>query len=369
MAEIRLHDLWVDREPGVPEIRLHDLWVDRTPAPGLPPEIRLHDLWVDFGLGSPVTDGGVWVWDGTKHEKHNLWIWDGTKWDYPSGEPTTTPGDPWPTLAQVGPRDDPSTYPIVGDITTTTDGQLIEKVHCTGRIIIRHSDVVVRDVYMDFGPTGGGQYWISTEGSVGNILIEHVEIDAPPLANGIRSIAMNLPGVNSGGVTLKNIYVHGVGSGPRFYNNCHIQDSIVEANFYAGSTSHRSGIGNNGGSSCSIKRCRLECKGEQSSAAISLYGDFAVCVNHVFEDNLLICNDGAISYGGSVAGKPFPQATGVVYRRNRYSFVPPFWAPLYDALIDFTPGVNGCVAEDNVWATAVTLQDGRVKQAGDPIDI
>ncbi|TDE02821.1 hypothetical protein E1269_21255 [Jiangella asiatica] len=222
---------------------------------------------------------------------------------------------------------------------------------------------------MDFGPTTEGAYWIRTEfgGNVGDILIERVEIDAPPLVNGIRTIAMNFPGVNSGAITIKDCYVHGVGSGPRFYNNNHIQDSIVEATFYAGSDSHRSGIGNNGGAHCSVKRCRIECRGTQSSAAISLYGDNALADDHLFEDNLFVTSDGYIAYGGSVSSKDFPQGQNVRYLRNHFMFRQPYSGPLYGAITAFTNGTNGCVKSGNVWETGAQMNDGTTVNAGDPV--
>lgn len=365
MPDLRIHEAGIEHDPLPKRLRIHDAGVTSTPDPETP-TLRIHEAGVTLGLPPATSVGIVWARINGAWVKCRRYLRVGGNWISESEAGT---GDPWPTLAQVGPRQDPATYPTVGNITTTAAGQVIEKVRCTGTITILHSNVIVRDVYMNNGPTGDGQYWIRTDfgGNVGNILIEHVEIDAPALSNGIRSIAMNFPGVNSGGVTIKNCYVHGVGSGPRFYNNCHIQDSIVEANFYAGSSNHRSGIGNNGGASCSIRRCRIECKGTNSSAAISLYGDNAVCSNHVFEDNLLICADGFIGYGGSTPGKPFPTGNNVVYRRNRFAFLAPYSGPLYGAITDFTPGVNGCVSEGNTWVANATLDNGTTVTAGQPI--
>ncbi len=285
----------------------------------------------------------------------------------PDPEPEPEPGT-YPTLAQAQAFvQNKNSLPTVGSITTSANGQVIENVHCTGIIRIQHSNVIVRNVYMTFGPTTEGAYWIRTEfsGNVGNILVENVEIDAPPLSNGIRTIAMNFPGVNSGGIRIRRAYVHGVGSGPRFYNNCHI-DSVVQANFYAGSSSHRSGIGNNGGAHCSITRCRLECIGTQSSAAISLYGDNALADDHLFQDNLLIAGDGYIAYGGSVSSKAFPQGRNVRYLRNKFRFQAPYSGPLYGALTAFNTN-DGCVSSGNTWDTAVTLNNGQSFAAGDPI--
>jgi len=291
----------------------------------------------------------------------------------PDPDPDPDPGDPqtptgtWPTLAQAQAFVvNKASLPSVGSITTTSNGQVIENVRTTGLIRIAHSNVIVRNVYFDYAG-GAGAYAISTTASnIGNILIENVEVAGQRLMNGIRTIAMNFPGVNSQGLRLRRIYVHGVGSGPRFYDNNHIEDALVLADHYAGSSSHRSGIGNNGGAHCSISRCRLECTGAQSSAAISLYGDNALADDHLFQDNLLVCNDGYIAYGGSVSSKAFPVGRDVRYLRNHFMFKTPYSGPLYGALTAFTGG-NGNVSSQNVWETSVTLNSGATKQAGDPI--
>lgn len=368
MAGLRIHEARVDHPPAVPALRIHEAWVESTPEQETP-TLRIHDAGVTLGQ-PPVGPGAVWVRVNGEWKKHIRWLRVNGKWVTGGADPVVAAGDPWPTLAQVGPKDDPSTYPaLVGDFTTSHDGQVLEKHRITGRIVIQHNNVTIRDVYMNNGPTGNSQYWISIPygANVGGITIERVEIDAPPLANGIRTIAMNLPSVTSAGVTVRNCYIHGVGSGPRLYDNTTLTDNIIQANFYAGSSSHRSGIGCNGGGNNTVRRNRIECRGNLSSAALAMYGDNAPISNWTIEDNLLIAADGFIAYGGSTAGKPYPTGTGVAYRRNRFQFVTPYSGPLYGAINDFTPGSNGCVSENNTWYADATLDNGTTVRAGDPI--
>lgn len=287
----------------------------------------------------------------------------------PDPDPDPEPSGTWPTLAEVGLRTAKENLQVFnGNIITTQNGQVIKDLWVNGLIRIRHNDVVIDNVYQPFGPSNESNYAIRTEfgGNVGGIRISHVEVAGQRISNGIRSIAMNFPGVNSGGVHLDHIWVHDVGSGPRFYNNCHIRDSISQADWYAGSASHRSGIGNNGGAHCSVVRCRVECVGIMSSAAISLYGDNALCDDHLFQDNLFVAADGYITYGGSVSSKQYPVGQNIRFLNNKYEFRQPYTGPLYGAMTAFS-GSNGNQAVGNTWHTAVTLQSGKSFQPGDSI--
>lgn len=287
----------------------------------------------------------------------------------PDPDPNPEPSGTWPELATVGTTTRRQDLPVYsGNITTSANGQVIQNLCVNGLIRIQHSNVTVRNIYMPFGPGNESNYAIRTEftGDVGNILIENVEIDGQPLSNGIRSIAMNFPGVNSGGLTIRRAYVHGVGSGPRFYNNDRIEDSIVKADWYAGSASHRSGIGNNGGAHCAVVRSRIECTGPLSSAAISLYGDNALCDDHLFQDNLFVATDGFITYGGSLSSKPYPVGRNIRFINNKYEFRTPYGGPLYGSMSSFSSG-NGNVMSGNTWLTAVTLNNGTHFDAGQAI--
>ena len=97
--------------------------------------------------------------------------------------PPTPPGndDDYPTFASTGPRYAPTA--TSGSISTTHDGQVIERLTVNGQIEILHNNVIVRDVVV----MGTGRYSIYIAENSGrcptDILIEFTEIDmanAPP---------------------------------------------------------------------------------------------------------------------------------------------------------------------------------------------
>src|SRR5699024_9234726 len=89
-------------------------------------------------------------------------------------DPVEMDGD-WPTPETTGPRYTPESS--TGSLTSTSDGQVIERTTVNGRLTVRHDNVVVRDVLVN----GTGTYMIqvlpTADGSCPtNVRFEYVEV-------------------------------------------------------------------------------------------------------------------------------------------------------------------------------------------------
>lgn len=231
----------------------------------------------------------------------------------PPPPPTTmvsvTPG--YPTPESTGPRVAPST--VVGSVTSSVAGQLIQGITINGRLTIAHDDVLVRDVVV----MGTGMYMIHVERKANgecpsNVRIEYVEVDgrnAPAAAVAVYG--------GSCGYVFDRGYVHNVGRGFTLGRDTTVSDSYV----YADRTwegAHRNAVLSNGGSNLTIRGNALFCEGSGCSSALSLYGDFSPIDNVLVEGNVMSTTGHYCIYGGSVSGKPY-QGSNVRIVGNRWS--------------------------------------------------
>jgi hypothetical protein len=293
------------------------------------------------------------------------------------GDPPPAPLGAYPTLADVTARRIGSRIPVAdlvpsGTVTTTAHGQVIEGLRFTGSVAInvRHDDVIIRDCYVDWRPTASGQYAIrsQTHPTTGlrpaNTEIYNVEVagrpDLPGVIDAVVAVYLEL----WRGVYAHHLYVHDVGRGFRYRDDCVLEDSYISANYHqSGSAAHRTAAACDGGARNVIRRNHLECKNQFSSSALSIYNDSRATFDHLIEGNHLVCADGYISYGGCLTSKAFPVADDIRFLNNLFRFED-VNGPLYGGIAAFDAGVRGNVKSGNTWATSWTSDKGIFTPAG-----
>jgi hypothetical protein len=256
----------------------------------------------------------------------------------PSGSVT------FPTPETTGFRVSASSLEPTGDITSSHDGQVIEGKDVTGNIRIVHDNVTVRDTRVKFTARYGLNVRKKADGScpVGT-LFEHVEV------NGALADPSFIPVYGEGCPwTLDHAYVHNVGRGVRLTND----NSVTNSYIYSSRSfpdAHRGAAGNNGGRNNELVNNVLICEGTGCSAAIPMYGDFAPVDGMLVEHNLIATTGGYCAYGGSLDGKPYPDASNVKFIDNHFStrYFPT--CGRYGHLAGFENGVRGNEFRGNMW--------------------
>ena len=272
---------------------------------------------------------------------------DPTPTSTPTPTPTTPPGDvhglTFPTPETTGPRH--SNLTASGSITTTANGQVIEDKVITGRLTIRHSNVVVRDVIIK-GTTTYMLYVDDLNGvKPSNVRVEYVEIDGALAAENDIPIYL----VGSAGTVIDHAHVHNVGRSSRLANDGTIQNSYIFSNRTGDSGAHRGAVGINGGDNNVIFNNVLRCEGTGCSAAIPNYGDFSPVTNLRIEHNLLATTGSYCAYGGSLDSKPYPDGSNIDFVNNHFSreFFPT--CGRYGPIAGYEEGVRGNDWTGNVW--------------------
>jgi hypothetical protein len=115
---------------------------------------------------------------------------------------------------------DPSLLEPAGSITSSFEGQVIENVDVTGRILIRHNNVTVRN----FRVTATGLYGINVFGDLSGILLEYGQVleasSALIIGNGFTARYLDLAESGSdaikpgGNVVVEQSWVHNLGTSP-----------------------------------------------------------------------------------------------------------------------------------------------------------
>jgi len=202
-----------------------------------------------------------------------------------------------------------------GAFTITQSGEY-SNLDINGGVVIQANNVTIRNSRIRYSQTG---YAINTgEGSYSGILLENVEIDGSGGANlpdpGARGICCS-------GFTARRVHIHGFRSGVIMRSDATVEYSYIHDTWQGGTNVHKSGIGINGYSNFIIRGNNIDVAGPRVSAALAMYGDFAVVNNALVENNLFNTSGGYCSYGGSVQNpdpKPFPVATNVRFFNNAY---------------------------------------------------
>jgi hypothetical protein len=249
----------------------------------------------------------------------------------------------FPTVGTVGPR----THDLVpsGGISSTYDGQVISGLEVTGRVTIRHDNVVVRDTKIN----GTGTYMITTSNKDNgqcpvNITFEYIEID------GALALENDIPVYSTcGNMTIDHAYIHNVGRSSRVTNNMTISNSYIYSDRTGDSGAHRGAVGNNGGSNNRLFNNVLKCSGTGCSAAMPMYGDFAPIDGYHIEHNLLATTGSYCTYGGSLDSKPYPDGSNIKFINNHFSteFFPT--CGRYGVISGFENNIRGNEWTGNIW--------------------
>jgi hypothetical protein len=248
----------------------------------------------------------------------------------------------FPTPATTGPRS--SATATQGSISTSTNGQVIERLTVNGQVTIQHDNVTVRDVTV----MGTGTYMIYIRPKANgqcptNVQIEYVEI------NGQNAPASAIAVYGAGcGFTFDHGEIRNTGKGLRLTNNATVSNSYVyTARTWDGA--HRTAIGNNGGSNLRVINNALYCELTGCSSAVSFYGDFAQVDNVLIQGNLMSTTGRYCIHGGSVSSKPYPDGTNVRILDNHFSTSLGARCGVSGPVTSFDDGVRGNQFSGNIW--------------------
>ena len=154
---------------------------------------------------------------------------------------------------------------------------------------------------------------------------------------------------------------HSVHCGTR----CVVEDSWLHDQFNPpGEAAHNNAFISNGGTDMVVRHNVLHCTPELNdtgggcTADLSLFGDFEPIGDVRVEDNLFKANDSSASYcayGGDAPGKPYPEATGVVFTGNVFERGANEMCGVYGPITSFDPTASGNEWRDNTWDDGTAL--------------
>jgi hypothetical protein len=258
----------------------------------------------------------------------------------------------FPSSGSTGPRVPVAGLVPSGPISTERDGQVIERRAVATRVEIRHDDVLVRDVLVDFDAPTTGVYALEiTEKDDGscpsNVVLEHVAVvgDTAVLPDNAKAVYGTCPFV------LRHSRITDVGTGIRITSGATIEGNyVVASHAVPGSGSHRSGLGLNGGSGNVVTGNTIECAGEGCSGALVMYGDFEQVRDVLVERNLLNTTGSYCAYAGSSESKEFPLSQDVRFIDNSFGRAHHETCGRFGPVAGRHPDSAGFVWEGNVWA-------------------
>ncbi|GIM65670.1 hypothetical protein Pve01_86430 [Planomonospora venezuelensis] len=148
-------------------------------------------------------------------------------------------------------------------------------------------------------------------------------------------------------------------------SGCLVEDSWLHDQFNPpGEAAHNNAFISNGGTDMVVRHNTLHCTAELNAtgggctADLSLFGDFEPIRDVLVEDNLFKANDSSISYcayGGDAPGKPFPEATGVVFTGNVFERGGNGLCGVYGPITSFKADAEGNLWRDNTWDDGTEL--------------
>jgi hypothetical protein len=147
--------------------------------------------------------------------------------------------------------------------------------------------------------------------------------------------------------------------------NCVVEDSWLHDQFNPpGEAAHNNAFISNGGTDMVVRHNVLHCTPELNdtgggcTADLSLFGDFEPIGDVRVEDNLFKANASSASYcayGGHAPGKPYPDATGVVFAGNVFERGANETCGVYGPITSFDPTATGNEWRDNTWDDGAEL--------------
>ena len=146
---------------------------------------------------------------------------------------------------------------------------------------------------------------------------------------------------------------------------CVVEDSWLHDQFNPpGEAAHNNAFISNGGTDMVVRHNVLHCTPELNdtgggcTADLSRFGDFEPIGDVRVEDNLFKANDSSASYcayGGDAPGKPYPEATGVVFTGNVFERGANEMCGVYGPITSFDPTASGNEWRDNTWDDGTAL--------------
>ena len=147
--------------------------------------------------------------------------------------------------------------------------------------------------------------------------------------------------------------------------SCVVEDSWLHDQFNPpGEAAHNNAFISNGGTDMVVRHNTLHCTAELNptgggcTADLSLFGDFEPIGDVRVEDNLFKANASSASYcayGGNAPGKPYPDATGVVFAGNVFERGANQMCGVYGPITSFDPAASGNEWRDNTWDDGTEL--------------
>ena len=260
--------------------------------------------------------------------------------------------DGFPTIDSTGPLVARADLERTDSVTSEEDGEVIENLEVDGRVRITHDNVVLRNVRINHIAARPGQYALLIEAPDDGtcptgVVVQNIEVVGDPTVLDDQAKAVYAPCP----FTLEDSRIYGVGSAVRLTSGSVIRGNYILADFSnAGSDSHRSAIGINGGSNNVIEANTITCKGPGCSGALVMYGGDARIADMRIAGNLFNTTGSYCTYAGSLDSKRFPIAINVHYINNT------FGTEFFDTCGRYGPvaGLNneggpGFVWRGNVW--------------------
>jgi hypothetical protein len=160
-------------------------------------------------------------------------------------------------------------------------------------------------------------------------------------------------------LTVRRVEVTGGQHSVHCGSHCLVEDSwLHDQHNPDGEAAHNNAFITNGGIDMVVRHNTLHCTptlnatGGGCTADLSLFGDFEPVRDVLVEGNLFKANASSVPYcafGGDAPGKPYPQATGVVFRDNVFERGTNGTCGVYGPVTSFDPTAPGNVWEDNTW--------------------
>ena len=255
-------------------------------------------------------------------------------------------GYPLPNLAgranicNTGPRYDCTT--TRDTLTTSSHGQVIERMCINGSLEIRHNNVTVRDVLVMGTRTYAldiGQY---TDVCPANLRVEYTEINMTNAADMDWGLYQRC----AGGHTFDHIKILYAGRGMMAYGNLTLKDSYIYSN-RTQPDAHRTAFSTHGGSNFNITGNTLICVNTGCSSSLNIYSDYAPATNVLIQNNLVA--GGSICMRGGETHAYAAQTSNIRVLNNRFSTIYAPQCGTFQAFAQFDESAPGNLRSGNIF--------------------
>jgi hypothetical protein len=226
-----------------------------------------------------------------------------------------------------------------GAITTSQDGQVIERVDVSGGIRVAHRDVTIRDSRVRH--SGGYGISVVAGANVGTVTIENVEVDGQGVADGI-GIYVTAP------VHVTRANIHGQRVGMQVSSGSTVQRSYIHRQAVASGT-HNTAMSSHGATGLVIRDNRLE---SSTSASLSLYPRLAPIRDALVTGNLFEGTGSGIGlYAGYTSNHPYrDQNRDIRITGNRWT-----GSFQHGTHLAWNPNQPGNTWSDNAWLNGANI--------------